>query len=230
MSVPEIGEHRAPLAARGNVAHDRAGLRRAVEHVRAARRRVDLADAVAVEVAHLDLVDEGLVLAVDLLRGEPTLAVGADERDDALVVRAHDDRRDAVPEDVGDLGVAQPREAAPEVGLPQHLRLGSRAPQLERGRAAAHAQEAAVPARRAVLEQLVEDVALGVGQRPVAPGLPAGGEECRPWPGPGPGGRRRPSRRPRGRERALGLAREPGGSPPGRAWNRGRARRRRHGA
>ena len=51
-------------------------------------------------------------------------------------------------------------------------------PQLERGRGAADAQQAALAGPRAVLEQLVEDVALGVAQRAVAPGLPARGEEA----------------------------------------------------
>ena len=42
VAVPEVGDHRAPLAARRHVADDRARLRRAVELVREARRRVDL--------------------------------------------------------------------------------------------------------------------------------------------------------------------------------------------
>ena len=138
-----------------------------VELVRLARGREELGHAVAVDVADLDLVDEGVGLTVHLL--DAPVLLGVDHRDDALIVGGDHQVVLAVAVDVAALDVAQAVELAAELRVPVRRLApgaGGEAPGLEQGLIAADGEETVVPGQR-----LVEGVALRVLERD---DLPAG--------------------------------------------------------
>ncbi len=122
VALAEVGDDASALVSLRNVADDLSGLWGPVELVGLARRRVDLEDAVAIEVAELDLVNEGVRLAIELADVEAPIGLRRHERDDSLIVRRHRDRGRSVAEDVSDLGVAHAVLLAAEFGLPDRLR------------------------------------------------------------------------------------------------------------
>ncbi|TFG97581.1 MAG: hypothetical protein E4H11_01740 [Myxococcales bacterium] len=147
------------------------GLGASVQTVRLARRRVDLEHAVAVEIAHLDLVDEGIGLSVELHGVEGASSGRPEHRHDALVVGGDRDGRAAVAVEVRDLGVAHAAELPSEVLAPQRgglERAPLELPQLHGGPASAERQDARARRPR-VGERLVEDVALGVLEQGAVP-------------------------------------------------------------
>ena len=150
VALAEIGHHRSALALLGHVAHDLARLRPVVEAVRLARRGVDLEHAVAVEIADLDLVDEGVLLVVELDHLEAAVGLRPQHRHHALIVGRDGDRGAAIAVEVAHLGIAHAAELPAEVLLPERLpdrALRRLLPELHDRGAAAEAQQAR-PGRR----------------------------------------------------------------------------------
>jgi len=168
--VSQRGHDLPALSGGRDVADHLSRLGIAVELVGQARRRVDLQGPVGVEVAHLDLVDEGVLLAVQLLHREAAFAIGPDHGHDPLVVGRHDHVGGARAVHVGDLAVAHARELPAEVLLPESPGVSALWPVANDGGGAAEGEDARLTGGRAVFHDLVEDVALRVDQGPVLPG------------------------------------------------------------
>jgi hypothetical protein len=182
VSLAELDRRLAREIARGVVAHDAPRLRRPVEQVRPTGCGVDLAAAIAVHVADLDLVDERVGPAVELPDREGAPAVGRDDGDDALVVGRDHDGRDPAAQQVRDLRIAHAAVLASEVGLPERGGLeapGALAPQLERGRRPAEREDAGAAAR-VVDDGLVKDVARRILERDRLPASAAVDEDLEP--------------------------------------------------
>ena len=129
-----------------------------VELVGGARRGEELRRAVAVDVADLDLVHEGVGRAIDLLDA-PAL-VRMHDRDHALIVGGDHQLGLAVAVDVAVLDVAQAVELAAERRVPVRFRRPravGESPGAEQGLVAADGEDAVAPGQR-----LVEHVAVRV--------------------------------------------------------------------
>src|SRR5690349_14560032 len=96
MPIAEIGDNGRSFVPGGNVPHDLAGLRGAVELIRGRWGGVNLQNVIAVHVSEFDLMHHRIGPTVQLFYREMPSPIWPQHSDHALVMGSHGDGRLAV--------------------------------------------------------------------------------------------------------------------------------------